>query len=145
MSNLVSFAGTKLINLNTITGIADTDYVVIQKDTNGDKTTKKILWSDVKALIVDLVEEIELTYEIQRTGSIIDEKTDLYISSSTQTLTMPATSVFPVSVKTLTGFTATLQDTNGNIFEGTGTSTQTVIGPACNKWILDGSVWRPIA
>ena len=141
----MSFAGTKLINLNTITGIADTDYVVIQKDTNGDKTTKKILWSDVKALIVDLVEEIELTYEIQRTGSIIDEKTDLYISSSTQTLTMPATSVFPVSVKTLSGFTATLQDTNGNTFEGTGTSTQTVIGPASNKWILDGTVWRPIA
>ncbi len=51
MSNLVSFLGTKLINLMGIPSIDDTDYLIVQKNTNGDQKTYKILWSTVVALI----------------------------------------------------------------------------------------------
>jgi len=53
VSNLVSFNGKKLINLKTVETVQDTDYVVIQKDTNGDQTTVKIS----QALYADLLSE----------------------------------------------------------------------------------------
>lgn len=60
MSSLVSILGTKLINLMTIKTVKDTDYLIIQKDTNGDQFTRKILWADIVSILDAAINPTEL-------------------------------------------------------------------------------------
>lgn len=52
--------GKKLLALMGITTIEDTDYLIVQKNTDGDQFTRKILWSDVVALVDAAINPINL-------------------------------------------------------------------------------------
>ncbi len=121
MSNLVSILGTKLINLMRIKTVEDTDYLVIQKDTNGDQFTRIILWSDLKALIEagdgETIREIT-TDETQAIG-------DDYISADSGgpalvfTLIDVATSIKKITIKAeLTGGNVNVTPVGGQTIEG---------------------------
>ena len=77
-------------------------------------------------------------YKVQSSGLIIDTSTDLYLSSTTQTLTMPTVSLSPVTIKSVSGI-ATL-DGGTNTFE----NGATVTSPAASTLYLDGTVWRDV-
>ena len=75
MGNLVSILGTKLINLMTITTVEDTDYLIVQKDTNGDQFTRKILWSKVVDQLIQQSDEfitVSADYTVLLTDGMIN-------------------------------------------------------------------------
>lgn len=78
MSNLVTISGTKLINLTRIQVVADTDLIVIQKNTNGDKFTRTITFEDFAALIA--ASSGEIIREI--TSSVTQSAQDDFISAT---------------------------------------------------------------
>lgn len=73
MSNLVSILGTKLINLMSITSVEDTDYLVIQKNTNGDQSTRKMLHSDYVASVLAGLDSDDVTNESVVTGTTVTD------------------------------------------------------------------------
>jgi hypothetical protein len=82
MSNLVSILGTKLINLMSITTVEDTDYVIIQKNTNGDQFTRKMLQSDYKAEVLDGLDSDDVTNESGVTGATVTAALDALNSTA---------------------------------------------------------------
>lgn len=94
-----------------------------------------------KFLLGDLVSYIESrSFVIQDAGASINEDTDLYISASTQTLSMPLTNSLPLRVNVAAGEIVTLEDNGGNTFKTTGTNTRTV-SPGTADMVLYGTVW----
>lgn len=79
-------------------------------------------------------------YIIQDAGNQINDETDLYVSSQTETLLMPATRIREFSVNAAVATVVTLQDNNGNTFKSTGTDTATV-NPGTKRIAKYGSVW----
>ncbi|MEE8289712.1 MAG: hypothetical protein V3R25_09910 [Nitrosomonadaceae bacterium] len=123
MSNLVSILGTKLINLMRITRIFDTDFILVQKDTNGDQFTRIILWSDFKAQINE--SSSETIREITNTDS--QAIGDDYISANSGnpvadivfTLIDVSTSVKRITIKAeLGGGDVNITPAGGQTIEG---------------------------
>lgn len=71
MSNLVSILGTKLINLMSIKSVEDTDYLIVQKNTSGDRSTRKILHSDYVAEVLDGLSSDDVNNESSVTGTTV--------------------------------------------------------------------------
>lgn len=111
MSNLVSIFGTNLLDLVGIQSIADTDYLIVQKNTNGDTKTRKILWSDVKSLI-----ELSDSQKIVETSAAYtaDGSEDAIFCTGTFTVTLPLTSNAHKSIliKSMSG-TVTVASSSG--------------------------------
>ena len=89
MGNLVSILGTKLINLMTITTVEDTDYLIVQKDTNGDQFTRKILWSKVVDQLIQQSDEF-ITVSADYTVLLTDGMINVDASAAPVTISLPA-------------------------------------------------------
>lgn len=81
--------GKYLLDLMGIQSIEDADYLVVQKNTNGDTKTRKILWSDVKSLI-----ELSDSQKIVETSAAYtaDGSEDAIFCTGTFTVTLPLVS-----------------------------------------------------
>ena len=103
--------GKFLLDLMGITSIEDTDYLVVQKNTNGDTKTRKILWSDVKSLI-----ETSDSQKIVETSTAYtaDGSEDAIFCTGTFTVTLPLSisAHKSILVKSMTG-TVTVNSSSG--------------------------------